>query len=638
MGKMRLIGRLVGRDLRYRPSQAVLLLLAICAATSVLSLALALHGVTNRPYQQTRAATNGPDVVAVFAGQALGPVLTTPGTRQHLASAATDVPARTRTLVREPGVIGYGGPYPVASVILRLGSEAVQVEAEGRATSPASLDQPKLTAGSWVRPDGIVLERTFAEALGAAVGDRVTLNGRPYMVAGIAVTAASPPYPNMCFQPGGDCAFDMPTACNGTTCTASSETLSSDNIGLAWVTERDARALASKTAPLGYFLDLKVKDPARAQAFASAYVGKNLGPYLAGLIPWQSIAYDDGLLVQDEQQVLMPGAWLAGLLAVASVAVLAGGRMAEYSRRVGLLKAVGSTPGTVAMVLLAENLLVALLAAGIGLLVGWLAAPLITSPGAGLVGTPGAPSFTPASAAEVLAVAIGVALAATLVPAIRGARTSTLSALANAARPPRRHRLLIALSRRMPVPLLLGVRLVGRRPRRAILGAASIAVTMTGIVAVLTFRATADPRLGGSSAALPDPVVTRDEQMLLVITVVLLGLAVLNAIITAWATVLDAATSSALARALGATKRQLTGAVAVAQLLPAVPGAIVGVPLGIALFVAASGAGAQGTTIPSVGWLIPAVLATLVAVTGLTAIPAWAGSRRSVTDVLAQDA
>ena len=62
----------------------------------------------------------------------------------------------------------------------------------------------------------------------------------------------------------------------------------------------------------------------------------------------------------DEQTVLSPGAWLPGLLAVASVAVLAGGRMAEQTRRTGLLKAVGGTPGLVAAVLLAENLILAL--------------------------------------------------------------------------------------------------------------------------------------------------------------------------------------------------------------------------------------------------------------------------------------
>ena len=54
---------------------------------------------------------------------------------------------------------------------------------------------------------------------------------------------------------------------------------------------------------------------------------------------------------------------------------------------------------------------------------GWLAAPLITSPGASLVGVPGAPSLTAATAAEV----IGVALA--------GCRLVAPSARASAVEP-----------------------------------------------------------------------------------------------------------------------------------------------------------------------------------------------------------
>ena len=60
MGKILLVGRLAARDLRRRPAQAVLLLLAITAATATLTLGLVLHGVTSQPYQQTRAATSGP--------------------------------------------------------------------------------------------------------------------------------------------------------------------------------------------------------------------------------------------------------------------------------------------------------------------------------------------------------------------------------------------------------------------------------------------------------------------------------------------------------------------------------------------------------------------------------------------------
>jgi len=64
MSRVRLVGRLVARDLRRRPGQAVLMLLAITAATATLTLGLVLHGVTSQPYQQTRAATRGPDELA----------------------------------------------------------------------------------------------------------------------------------------------------------------------------------------------------------------------------------------------------------------------------------------------------------------------------------------------------------------------------------------------------------------------------------------------------------------------------------------------------------------------------------------------------------------------------------------------
>lgn len=68
MGKIPLVCRLAARALRRRPAEAVLMLLAITAATTVLTLGLILHGVTSQPYQQTRAATNGPDVVAYLSG------------------------------------------------------------------------------------------------------------------------------------------------------------------------------------------------------------------------------------------------------------------------------------------------------------------------------------------------------------------------------------------------------------------------------------------------------------------------------------------------------------------------------------------------------------------------------------------
>jgi ABC-type antimicrobial peptide transport system permease subunit len=596
MGRVLLVGRLAARDMRRHLAQTVLLLLAITAATAILTLGLALHGVTARPYQQTRAATRGPDAVASLQN-----------------------PAQAMALIHAPGVTGHSGPYPLVNGVVHVRGLTAGVEAEGRTQAPAAADQPKLTAGRWVRPGSVVIERTFAEALGAGVGDRITVNGQLFTVAGIAVTAAIAPYPNICYS-GCDITAYMHSAGIG-----------AKNTGLIWMTEPDAIKLASAADPLtDYVLNLKLSDPAQAQAFANRY--SSTGPSGPQLMAWQGIASADGLLVTDEQSVLAPGAVLLALLAIASMAVLVGSRLAEQTRRVGLLKAAGGTPGLIAATFLAENLSLALLAAAAGLAAGWLAAPLLTSPGAALVGAPGAPSLTPLMVVGVVALALAVALTSTLVPAIRAARTSTVAALADAARAPQRWGTLISLSRRLPVPALFGLRLAARRPRRALLSAASIAVTVAGIVAVLAFHATVNGRLpGGPAGRLANPVISRDEQMLAVITVVLIILAALNATFTAWATVLDARRASALMRALSASSQQVSAGLMVAQVLSALPGAILGVPLGIALFKAVAG---SGTAPPSVLWLAATVLATLLAVAGLTTVPARIGARQPPAEIL----
>ena len=95
--------------------------------------------------------------------------------------------------------------------------------------------------------------------------------------------------------------------------------------------------------------------------------------------------------------------------------------------------------------------------------------------------------------------------------------------------------------------------------------------------------------------------------MLLVITVALVTLAALNAILTAWATVLDARHASALMRTLGANSRLVSSGLAAAQLLSALPGAILGVR-------SASGCSRSrpeaGQPSPPALWLVAAVLGT----------------------------
>lgn len=615
MGHLVLVLRLAGRDLQRRRGEAVMLLVVILAATTALTLGLVLHGVTAQPYQQTRHATAGPDVVATaFPG--------TSGSPPSDLTGLNDV----AHLTHAPGVVGSSGPFPVAFPVLRSNGHTDAVLAEGRDSAPASVDQPKLTEGSWVRNDGVVVERSFADALGIHTGDRVTLDGRPFTVAGVAVTAALPTS-GIGFLEGSK---RWP------------------NPGLVWLTESDARSFATSAAPLGYLLNLRLADPGGAEAFANRFSAS--GSYLDNtgnpfLIPWQEISRQDALLVRAEQGILLAGSWLLALLAIASLTILVGVRMAEQLRRAGLLKAVGATPALVAGVLLAEYLALSFVAAIMGLVIGRLLAPLLTSPGAALLGTAGAPPLTASTVVIVVAVALAVAVLASFFPALRAARTSTVDALADAPRHPRRRAWATERSARLPVPLLLAVRLVARRPRRVVLCTLSIAVTVSGIVAVLFAHATLAASQLSESAGSANPNLfdvgfasknARENQVLLVVTIMLVALAAMNAIFITRAMVQDSKHTCAVTRALGATPHQLAVALSAAQVLPALLGAIVGIPGGFELYAFASQGGTSNQ--PSAFSLIAAVLGTIIVAAGLTSIPARSGARIPVAEVLRSDA
>jgi len=311
MGRLLLIVRLAARDLHHRPGEAVMLIVVV-AATAALALGLVLHGTTAHPYQATREATSGPDELATSfpAGS---------GTAASQAALGELVP-----VARAHGVVGHSGPFPVAFPVLTANGRADAVLAEGRSTTPAAVDQPELTEGSWVHPGGVVVERSFADALGLRVGQRITLNRRPFTIAGVAVTAAFPTN-GVGFLEGSS---QWP------------------NPGLIWTTRADADSLPTRQYPLGYILNLKLADPATAETFADRFDPGDYTNNTGGLyvIPWQMISKQDGLLVAHEQKILIVGSSLLALLALGSLAILVGGRMAQQNRRAGLLKAVGGTP------------------------------------------------------------------------------------------------------------------------------------------------------------------------------------------------------------------------------------------------------------------------------------------------------
>jgi ABC-type lipoprotein release transport system permease subunit len=173
VGRILLVVRLALRDLRRRRTEAALLLIAILAATTTLTLGLVLRDAASDPYESTRAATKGPDVVA-----GTGPF--------------ADL-ADLKKLATASDVTEHSGPYPVIAGKLETSGRTSDVQVEGRDTATATVDQPDVTQGNWVSDGGVVLEAAFANSLDVHVGDSVTLGGKSFEIApAIRVAVGSP--------------------------------------------------------------------------------------------------------------------------------------------------------------------------------------------------------------------------------------------------------------------------------------------------------------------------------------------------------------------------------------------------------------------------------------------------------------
>ncbi len=584
----RLVGVLAWRGLRRNLLASLLLLATIATATTTLSLAFALASVSDVPWNQTRDVTRGPDVWV----------------RADHADQLSDVLA-------DPGVLQAGPILPLYKVTdLDGGRGNVTALVQERNTSEAPIDRPAVITGTWARSGGVVVERAFAEALGVGPGDTLQISGRPLTVTGTAVTTARSPYP-----------MNTP--------------------GLVWITSEDGIWVERNASGRSVSVALALADPAAASNFA-AHVSADEDVTAQ---PWQQT---HTYTVSDQErvgQVLMSGAWILALLGVAAAAVLAGSRMAAQRRRVGLLKAVGASPRLVTMVLLAEHVAVALVAALVGLIAGTAAARLLVQPSPGMVDVDLTPAVGVWQAAQVVVIATLVVCTATVPVARRAARDSTTSALVGDARAPRRSAGSISLSARLPVPGLIGLRLAARRPRRTVLASLSLTLAAAMVVAALSIRHQGDShglRAPSGVDFVPgagNPVMERVDTATAAVMTALLALATLNTLLIGWATVIDFVRGTALLRALGATTNQLAAGITVANLIPAAFGGILAIPVGLAVFRAGARlAGVeQSLTTPPLWWLACVPIGTLAVVAALMVWPARTGAQRSVSQVLASE-
>jgi putative ABC transport system permease protein len=260
------------------------------------------------------------------------------------------------------------------------------------------------------------------------------------------------------------------------------------------------------------------------------------------------------------------------------------------------------------------------------------ALPTLANPSGSLIAT--STGAAPGVIVSTTVFALAAAVATTAVPIVRALRTDTVAALADTVhRPPRRVRL-SRLSERLPIALLLSLRLIGRRPGRAFLQAISTSAIVTVGVVLLMVYAQPPQRWNFGAITLTDFTDGQNRHLLLTVTTALITLALVNTVTLTWTTALEARAVMAIVRTLGATAGQVTASLSLAQLLPTVPGALAGVPIGLLVYLPFDH---DVTTTAPLGWFVAVVLVPLVATAALSALPARAAARASIAATLSAE-
>ncbi len=239
-GRLRVIVRQAWRNLRARPGQALLILLATCLATTTLSMAIAVNKTGDDAWNRVWRASRGADVAA-SAGYA--------ATAIPADASPTWAYQQLNRLKQTPGIAATAGPWSDLKTQGQIGAATVALSVQARDPQPAALDQPIIASGTWLdQREGVVLEDGLATILHVRAADTVTIAGRRLVVLGTALAVSAPRY-----RPS--------------------------HIGYAWVDRRTGALLQSAGAKFQTaVMPIRLRNPTTAVQFAAHFTGRPDNP------------------------------------------------------------------------------------------------------------------------------------------------------------------------------------------------------------------------------------------------------------------------------------------------------------------------------------------------------------------------
>jgi len=578
--------RLAFAGIRSRLLASALTIVIAAAAVGTIVLALEVRSSGIDPWERTFTEANGAHVLAFVPSQAD-------------AVAIGELPGVTERSGPTPQVLAATGPR---------GNELVQLAGLSR---PPVVNTPLPTGGS-PRPDGgIVLERSFARALGLEVGDTVEAT-----------------------RWGGDRSIEVPVL--GTAVVPSQARYPRSKPGLAWVAPATLERVEPDRSAWRWSEAVRLADPSASSAFtarAAATLPPGSDPGSVSFQTWQAqrdLALGDA---QGTQVIVTMFTVLLLIVAFVVVGILVGARSSEQHRQVGLLKAVGFTPRQVGIVFALESVALGVVAAVLGFALGAILAPRLAAPSAQtLVGSP-TMAANPWHILIACCVVLPVLFAGAVTSTRRSTRVTAVEAIRTGTLSPPNSRIARAVESVVPLTTELGLNDLFARGRRAVLLAAAIALTGAMAVTALSLDATLDAQRASEASDFPD------ELLLLVYTLdtVLLVITATTLVAVALLSVRERIRDYGVLKAIGFTPSQIVSTVISSHAALAVLASLVAIPLGIglylALFTIASGTSEDAVIAP--WWSLTLVpIGTMLVVVAATTLPAWLATRIRPADAL----
>ena len=433
-------------ELRRRRLQSLIIALVILLSSGAGTLALSLLVESDAPYDHAFAQANGAHLTIMYD------------------TARVDA-ARVAGTAHAHGVTAAAGPFLQVSVLLGANPRGDTACAGcaplmegvfsviGRDRPDPAVDRLTMESGRWARAPGeIVLSRRMADAWGLGVGDTVTVeggNGASLRVVGVAASV-------------------------------------DDDMG-AWVTPGQAPSLAAEGTPARYQMFYRVISAGSTAALAAAAVT------IAAGLPAGAVVNVSNYLDAKRQADLLSAVMVPFLLAFSAFALLAAmfiianvvsGVVVAGYREIGVMKAIGFTPGQVGAALLGQILAPALAGCAIGIPLGMLVSQPFLQDTAHALNLPSPFTAALPVGLGVLAVTVLVAFCAAAVPCWRAGRLSAVTAMTRGSAPTGGRgahlgRYLSGL--RLPRPMELGLAEALARPMRSLMtmGAVLIGVATT---------------------------------------------------------------------------------------------------------------------------------------------------------------